>query len=110
MLVLNKFSLGWKRELVFKKIIPIHDSVVYYYSPSNQKLRNLAEIQGLLDSNNYGPLSIKNFTFIKKPITISYFPDEFIKSAVSIRKVRNQLFYSYWVLLCERDHRSTQFR
>lgn len=87
-----KYFLGWRREQVFKSMTRISDSVVFYYSPCNQKLRTLAEIKKLLDSNDYSPLTIKHFTFVKETVRMNK-AKESITDPVDTEKVGKNLFY-----------------
>ncbi|XP_050422120.1 uncharacterized protein LOC126834328 isoform X3 [Adelges cooleyi] len=81
------FDFGWKRELVYRTT---GDSAsnksnrsgdVYYYSPTNKKLRSLREIQEQLDLSNDGLLSIESFTFLKQPLGLDDRTKEIIREA-----------------------------
>lgn len=77
--------LGWRREFVFRSSGATLSNIygdVYYYTPSNQKLRSLREVQkqlNLLTENN--PLTIDNFTFYKQAIGIKDKSKELIRNA-----------------------------
>ncbi|XP_029342055.1 uncharacterized protein LOC100571019 [Acyrthosiphon pisum] len=79
------FKHGWKRELVYRTSgqSTICNGDVYYYSPTNQKLRSLREIQEQLDILSDEDLTIESFTFIKKPIGINDRSKELIRDANS---------------------------
>ncbi|XP_026816770.1 uncharacterized protein LOC113556173 [Rhopalosiphum maidis] len=70
------FEYGWKRELVYRSsgesaVLNQANRTdnVYYYSPNNQKLRSLQEIQEYLDiSSDKTSLTIDSFTFLTQPI------------------------------------------
>lgn len=84
------FFLGWKRELVYRTS---GDSTVanranrsgdvYYYSPTNRKLRSLREIQEQLNLSltDNDPLTIHSFTFLKQAIGINDKSKELIREA-----------------------------
>lgn len=87
------FFLGWRRELVYTTPGVYHGirtsntcCGVNYFTPTNQMLQSLHEIQEYLDSpsnvNNY-PLTIDCFTFLKQSICINSDSKEIIKEAVS---------------------------
>ncbi|XP_022172124.1 uncharacterized protein LOC111034968 isoform X2 [Myzus persicae] len=81
---------GWRRELVYRKsskstILNGTDrsGAVYYYSPSNQKLRSLRKIREQLDISADKDLTIENFTFLKQPIGMNDRTKELIRVANS---------------------------
>ncbi|XP_026818447.1 uncharacterized protein LOC113557236 isoform X2 [Rhopalosiphum maidis] len=79
------FEHGWKREyIVYKKTFLNQENRsgdVYYYSPSNQKLRTLQEIQEQLNiSSDKTSLTIDCFTFLKQPIGVNDRSKELIRN------------------------------
>lgn len=78
------FFIGWKRELVYS--VPTNHSRrkcnVYYYSPSCQKLQSLKEIKEQLNVSptNNNRLTIKSFTFLKRPVGINDESKELIRN------------------------------
>ncbi|XP_060857659.1 uncharacterized protein LOC132935201 [Metopolophium dirhodum] len=84
------FEHGWKRELVYRALSEFtirnrasRSGDVYYYSPTNQKLRSLREIQEQLDMLSNKDLTIENFTFLKQPIGMNDRSKELIRDANS---------------------------
>ncbi|XP_060847694.1 uncharacterized protein LOC132927220 isoform X2 [Rhopalosiphum padi] len=80
------FEHGWKREyIVYKKTFLNRENRsgdVYYYSPNNQKLRTLQEIQEQLNiSSDKTSLTIDCFTFLKQPIGMNDRSKELIRNA-----------------------------
>lgn len=95
--------LGWKRELVYRTSgdstvsnRATRSGDVYYYSPTNRKLRSLREIQeqlnlSLTDNNS---LTIKSFTFLKQAVGMNDKSKELIRDAnTKLSKVINYLVY-----------------
>ncbi|XP_008179815.2 uncharacterized protein LOC100571833 [Acyrthosiphon pisum] len=84
------FKHGWKRELVYRTSGEStilnrtnRNGDVYYYSPTNQKLRSLREIQEQLDILSDKDLTIESFTFLKQPIGMNDRSKELIRDANS---------------------------
>ncbi|XP_022168190.1 uncharacterized protein LOC111032231 isoform X4 [Myzus persicae] len=84
------FEHGWKRELVYRTSGEStilnranRNGDVYYYSPSNRKLRSLREIQEQLDISADKDLTIESFTFLKQPIGMNDRSKELIRDANS---------------------------
>ncbi|XP_050538345.1 uncharacterized protein LOC126903861 isoform X2 [Daktulosphaira vitifoliae] len=81
------FEFGWKRELVYRTIGETaanksnRSGDVYYYSPSNKKLRSLREIQEHLDTIDNSSLTIESFTFLKQPLGLNDRSKEIIRDA-----------------------------
>ncbi|CAI6373174.1 unnamed protein product [Macrosiphum euphorbiae] len=93
------FENGWKRELVYRTSIEsiilsrTNSSIdVYYYSPTNQKLRSLREIQEQLDILSEKDLTIESFTFSKQPIGMNDQSKELIRDAHSKLSKENSFF------------------
>jgi hypothetical protein len=85
-IICDKYFSGWKREyIVYKKTFLNRENRsgdVYYYSPNNQKLRTLQEIQEQLNiSSDKTSLTIDCFTFLKQPIGINDRSKELIRNA-----------------------------
>lgn len=70
---------------------------VYYYSPSNRKLRSLREIQEQLDLHlEENPLTIESFTFLKQPIGLNDRSKELIRDAnTKLSKVTINIYYLF---------------
>ncbi|KAL4122588.1 hypothetical protein QTP88_014889 [Uroleucon formosanum] len=84
------FERGWKRELVYRTSGEStilnranRSGDVYYYSPTNRKLRSLREIQEQLDILSDKDLTIESFTFLKQPIGMNDRSKELIRDANS---------------------------
>ncbi|CAI6347037.1 unnamed protein product [Macrosiphum euphorbiae] len=84
------FEHGWKRELVYRTSGEStilnranRSGDVYYYSPTNRKLRSLREIQEQLDILSDKDLTIESFTFLKQPIGMNDRSKELIRDANS---------------------------
>ena len=93
-IIYDKYFLGWRRELVYRTSGETADpngarymcGDVYYYSPSNKKLRSLREIQEQLNiSSDKNALSIECFTLLKQPIGMNDKSKELIRNAKVIK-------------------------
>ncbi|KAA0188513.1 hypothetical protein HAZT_HAZT010038 [Hyalella azteca] len=66
------FAQGWKREVVFRSAKSETErrtaADVYYFTPSNKKLRSIVQVEKYLSENENTSLSGNNFSFGRHPL------------------------------------------
>ncbi|CAH0559899.1 unnamed protein product [Brassicogethes aeneus] len=81
---LKPFTLGWKRELVWRATSDSsqkgkRSGDIYYYTPSGKKVRSMREVSENLKSKD--GLTLENFSFTKEPIGLDDPEKEVIRDA-----------------------------
>ncbi|KAK7492316.1 hypothetical protein BaRGS_00016413 [Batillaria attramentaria] len=82
---------GWKREVVIRGIFDESKKTpcdVYYFTPDGKKLRSRVMIAQYLETHPNSPLTINNFTFVRKPISEE--PWEVVRNAGSAGRRTNK--------------------